>query len=149
MAASLVQLPSIVLIGPTVGCLLRPPFAFQGFLELLETGDATFGLSNEIGQNSPADRGDDFPSVRSKGKALGKRFSRQRGPHAHGYPRGLYRNSISPQHSKRARSGRIARALVRTTRRNAESFRPPRHGWTPPREERSGLPIGSHSAATV
>ena len=26
----------------------------------------------------------------------------KRGPHAHGYPRGLYRNSISPQHSKRA-----------------------------------------------
>ena len=110
MASPLIQLPSIVLIGPTGGHLRRP-FAFQGFLELLDRialriAEMTF-LPQEEGQSNY-----------EKGSVD------KRGPHAHDYSRGLY----------------LAPASVHTTRRNAESFRPPRHGWTPPREERCGLP---------
>src|SRR5580704_14257640 len=91
------------------------------------------GLLRASGQNRTADRGDDFPSAGGRAKQLRKRFSRQKRSSRTRLFQGLY----------------LAPASVHTTRRNAESYRPPRHGWTPPREERSGLPIGSHSAATV
>jgi len=99
-----------VLIGPTGGHLRRP-FAFQGFLELLDRialriAEMTF-LPQEEGQSNY-----------EKGSVD------KRGPHAHDYSKGLY----------------LAPASVHTTLRNAESFRPPRHEWTPLVKKEAGYP---------